>query len=350
MRCIVTTEVDVERVAAGRIQDVPGLTPELQEGFSGLLIVDADVKDAAAELAKIPELNSIFPVDVETPAEIDAIVSVGEVLARDKIPRGKTFAVDTVRRGKHDFTSIDVNMALGGVITRDVSLAAPDYTVRVDIIRETAYLSVLPGKRGIEKPGGLAHRIAAKISIVQLFYPNESELTETMGHRIGRAAQAFGVKELVLAHSCETEAEDFARFCQGACKGRETRLKKVQRIRGERTREVPIKVADLFQIVRHKRNEPIIIASAFGEAVSACYPRVADLFSSAPNVHLLIGARRGIPKGLFRFADVIVNLAPGMTFATEHGIPSAVTGLIACVQFDDCTEGGTCAHQHGTEG
>jgi len=296
------------------------------------------MEDAATELAKIPEINNILPVEAECPAEIDAIANAGETLACEKIPKDKTFAIDTVRRGKHDFTSMDVDVALGGAIARDVSLAAPDYTVCVEIIREAAYLSVIPGKRGIQKPGGLAHRIAAKIAIVQLFYPNESDLTEAMGYRIGRAAQAFGVKELVLAHCGGTEAEDFARFCQGACQGRQTRLKKVRRIRGESARKVPIKVADLFQIIRHKQNEPIIIASAFGKGVSECYPRVAELFSDAPSVNLLIGARRGIPKGLFRFADVVINLAPGMTFATEHSIPAALTGLIACVQFDEGNE------------
>ncbi len=340
MRFIVTTEVGIERVAAGRIHDVLGLTAELQGSFRGLLIVEADREDAATEIIKIPEINNIFPVEAECPAEIDAIVNVGVNLASEKIPKDKTFAVDTVRRGKHDFTSIDVNVALGGVIERDVSLEAPDYTVCVEIIKETAYLSVIPGKKGIEKPGGLAHRIAAKIAVVQMFYPNESDLTEGMGHRIGRAAQAFGVKELVLAHCIGTEAEDFARFCQGACKGRQTRLKKVRRIHGERTRKVPIRVADLFQIVRHKQNEPIIIASAFGKAVSECYPRVAELFSNATTLNLLIGARRGIPKGLYRFADVVINLAPGTTFATEHSIPAAVTGLISCVQFDDYTKSG----------
>ncbi len=310
---IVTTEVDVERVAAGRIRDVPGLAAELQNPFNGVRIVEADMEDAAAQLSKIPEINNILTVDAECPAQIGAIVDVGEALARDKIPRDSTFAVDTARRGQHDFTSIDVNVALGGAIARDVSLAAPDYTVRVEIIRESAYLSVIPGKRGIQRTGGLSHRIAARISVVQMFYPNESDITGTMGHRIGRAAQAFGVKELVLAHHRGTEAEDFARFCQGACKGRQTRLKKVRRIEGERARQVPIRVADLFQIVRHKQNEPMIMASAFGKAVSECYPMVAELFSTSRSVNLFIGARRGIPKGLFRFADVVINLAPGMT-------------------------------------
>jgi len=108
MRFIVTTEVGVERLAAGRINDVPSQTTELQESFGGLLIVEADMEDAATELAKIPEINNILPVEVECPAEIDAIANVGGILACEKIPKDKTFAVDTVRRGEHDFTSIDV--------------------------------------------------------------------------------------------------------------------------------------------------------------------------------------------------------------------------------------------------
>ena len=335
MRYIVTTQVGVERVAAGRINDVPDFTAELQGNFGGLLIVNTDAEDAITELSNIPEVINILPVEAECPAEIDTIVNVGSNLASEKIPHSKTFAVVTTRRGRHTFTSIDINIALGNAIQRDVNLEKPDHTVCVEIINQTAYLCVIPEKNRIEKPGGLAHRIASKIAIVQMFYPNESNVTEGMGHRIGRAAQAFGVKELILAHSMGTEAEDFSRFCQGAFKGRQTRLKKTRRIRGDRVRKVPIRVADLYQVVRHKQNEPIVITSAFGEDVSKCYPKVADLFSNATTVNLFIGAREGIPKGLYRFADVILNLAPGITFATEHGIPAAVTGLISCVQFDD---------------
>ena len=140
MQFIVTTEVGVEKVAAGRVHDVPGLTAELPEHFRGLLIVASNGEDAATKLSEIPEINNIIPVEAVCAAEIEAIVHVGGNLAHEKIPRGRTFAVDTVRRGKHDFTSIDVNVALGGVIERDVNLEAPDHTVCVEIIREKAYL------------------------------------------------------------------------------------------------------------------------------------------------------------------------------------------------------------------
>ena len=334
MRSIVTTEIGLERTAAGHINDVTGLMAMPFDGLRGLLLVESTGVDAAVELSRIPEVNSAITVQAECPADLESIVRAGKDLAQREIHESSTFAVDTVKRGKHSFTSIDVNVALGSVIDRDVNLESPDFSVCVEIIRETAYLAVIAGKRARERPGGFAHRIAGKVSVVQMFYENESELTEAMGHRIGRAAQAFGVKELVLAHSIGTEAEDFARFCLGASKGRQTRLKKVRRIHGHRTRKVPIRVADIFQVARHRQGEPMVIASAFGEPVSDCCDRAAQLFSGSPTVNLFIGARKGLPKGLHRFADLIIDLTPGMTFATEHGIPAAVTGLISCVQFD----------------
>lgn len=334
MRYIVTTEVGVERVAAGHIVDLPGAGVQLAGTFQGLLIVTGHLS-IEGNLSQIPEVSVVIPIDLECRAELDTIVRCGGDLANGRIPDGKTFAVNTVRRGKHGFTSIDVNVALGGVVRRDVNLERPDYTVCVQIIDDLAYLAVLPGRQAMAKTVGYAHRIASRISVVQMFYKNESELTEAMGHRIGRAAQAFGVKELVLAHGIGTEAEDFARFCRGAAKGRQTRLKKVRRIHGHRTRKVPIRVADIYQAARHKQGEPIVMASAFGEPISACCGRVAALFEDTPTVNLFIGARDGLPKGIHRFADVILNLAPGMTFATEHGIPAALTGLVSCVQFGD---------------
>jgi tRNA acetyltransferase TAN1 len=150
-----------------------------------------------------------------------------------------------------------------------------------------------------------------------------------MGHRIGRSAQAFGIRELVLAIQEKTEARDLMRLIEGVYKGRQTRYSKMENITLGKATKIPVHVADLYQTVRERADEPIIISSAMGDPLNAHADKIKTLYQEK-RVNVFIGAREGVPKGLNRFADLVVNLCPGLTYATEHGIPAVMVGLVSC--------------------
>lgn len=83
-------------------------------------------------------------------------------------------------------------------------------------------------------------------------------------------------------------------------------------------------VQDLYQLVRARRGEPIIVFEPEGVELSKTTQRLAELYSSARRINLLFGAREGIPKGVYRAADLVIDLAPAMTLPTELAAPTAL--------------------------
>ena len=337
MKIILKTDVGIEGVVASRASDFGVSCISNPGSFQGIVLVEDATPETASQLERIPEIKNILPVDVECDSDISQIVKAGTDAALEKIQPDESFAVRTIRRGKQDYSSIDVNIALGDSICKslecDVNLDAPDKTVYVEIISKKTYISILPGsiRHKKRKAGMTGKEVAGKTSIIQLAYLYSSDASTSMGHRIGRAAQAFGVQELILAIQEKTDVRDLMRFMDGAVKGRDTRFRKQKSITSGKADRVPIYVADLYQIVRERQNEPIIITSAMGNRLSQCTERIRNLFDHK-RVNVFIGSRRGIPTGIFRFADVVVDLCPGLTYATEHGIPAAIVGIASCMQ------------------
>lgn len=73
-------------------------------------------------------------------------------LNRDKL-EGKTFAVRAKRRGKHDFTSIELERYVGGGLNQAiesarVKLSKPDVTVNIEVANENLY-QVLARHKGL---------------------------------------------------------------------------------------------------------------------------------------------------------------------------------------------------------
>lgn len=121
MRLIVKTPLDLEDVVAARIME---LDPETvvkarPGGLKGLVIIES-CRDADALrdliLREIPEAESVIKVDMVVEADLDKIVEAAVKLAKNMIKEDDSFAVRTVRRGKHDFTSLDVNVRVGAAV------------------------------------------------------------------------------------------------------------------------------------------------------------------------------------------------------------------------------------------
>ena len=337
MKILLKTDIGTEHIVASHLQDLEIPYHLVPDGLQGLLLVEATGPESALQLDAIPEVTTILPIDAECSSTIEAIVAAGTSAAKNRLQSHESFAVRTVRRGKQTYSSTDVNIALGAAIVAavdcSVNLSAPNQIVYVDIIKDRTYISIVSGINQHKKhqAGTAGSHLARKAAIIQSPYLYRSDTTTAMGHRIGRAAQAFGVRELVLAIQEKTEARDLMRMIDGVYKGRQTRYAKMDNITSGKAVKVPIHVADLYQTVRDRANEPIIVTSAMGDPLNRHTEQVRALFKEK-RVNIFIGSRTGVPKGINRFADLIVDFCPGLTYATEHGIPAAMIGLVSCFQ------------------
>ncbi|WP_258084551.1 SPOUT family RNA methylase [Thermococcus thermotolerans] len=336
MKFIVKTQRGMESVAANYIREaIPDANVWASPmGYSGLVIVETGDENVEKKILEIPEVERLIPVIAEVPAELEAIVATAEKIA-PLISENETFAVKTKRRGKHGFTSMDVNRELGAKIREltnaDVNLSWPDRVVQVEIIGDKAYISVVPGEefRKFTPEKIDARKLFRKVTLVQMPYWGDYKACRSFGEKIGRAAQAFEVKELIIAPKEKMDAFELAEFIKGVKIGQESRHQIQREAYPWKVEKVPVSVWDLYQVVRDKRRGKrlLIITDPKGPTLAEVKDRLAKDMFYAKEVIIFVGSREGIPRGLFRFADYVVDLAPYMTFATEHGIPAALVSL-----------------------
>ncbi|MCD6536355.1 MAG: RNA-binding protein, partial [Thaumarchaeota archaeon] len=118
MKLIVKTPLDLEDIAASRILEIDPSVKLIAKphGLKGLIVIESCGDEGRLKeiiSREVPEVESIIHVDEVVEAKLEKIVQAAVKLAKDKLSDEKCFAVRTVRRGKHDFTSLDVNSAVG---------------------------------------------------------------------------------------------------------------------------------------------------------------------------------------------------------------------------------------------
>ncbi len=335
---IVKTLLDNEKTVASRIKElIPYLDADpLPEGFKGLVLVEGCKKpdeELKLLLENIPEIERGYKVLGTSTASLEDIVETVTRIAAPVIDSGKCFAVRTVRRGRHEFTSIDVNVAVGAALKEEtgacVDLEYPDVVVGVEIIKDKAYITLYPGSSILHKYGKnkkMLHKLMGKISVVQMPYIAEPEVSYKMGVRVGREVQNFEVKELVIAPIGVVEAYPLARFIEGVMEGINSRFTIQKKTYSRKPHRVNVRIADLYQLVRSRRNEPIIVLEPEGDYVSGQAEKLALITRRGKRINLLAGSREGIPLGVYRIADTVVDIAPGITLSTEFAVAA---GLIA---------------------
>ncbi|HDM24318.1 RNA-binding protein [archaeon] len=336
---IVKTPRKLERVAAQHIAEICDVEVIARPlGCYGIVLVrnckdKIDVADKI--LREIPEAEKVLIVYGSAKADPSAIAEKASEIVKDKMSPDETFAVRTTRRGTHDFTSMDVNVATGAAIQEvtnaNVNLTNPDKIVWVEIFGDIAYIAVSPGRIEWKKkvPWKIPlQKFFGKISIVQMPYTGPLDAVYIMGNRIGRAVQTFEIKELVIAPIYAIPAIELGTFIRGILEGIDSRHNIQERAYGRKVKKVPVYVQDLYQLVRDRSNEPIIVTSTRGKPVTEVKEIICDLFrEKTKRVNVLIGAREGIPTGVFRFADVILDLSPGVTISTDYASVAAITGI-----------------------
>lgn len=303
------------------------------KGYLGLVIVEGVDK---RELEEIPEIERAIPIYACCKANLDEIAQACEKVAKQVMPFS-SFAVRTTRRGKeHEFTSIDCDRVAGAKIKEvskaDVDLEKPEKVFLIEIINETCYIGVLigdeikrkyvPGKTDISK-------LLRKVVIVQLPYLEAG--AKELGERIGRAAQSFEIKELVIAPCGKVNAFELLQFLRGIAIGVKARYEVQERIYPRKVRRINVTLQSMYEVFRDKserKKSLVIITDPLGDEIAKVKEKLKQDLLWKDEVVIFIGAREGLPKGLFRKADYVIDLAPYITFATELAIPSCITALI----------------------
>ncbi|RLF14313.1 MAG: hypothetical protein DRJ97_06500, partial [Thermoprotei archaeon] len=170
-------------------------------------------------------------------------------------------------------------------------------------------------------------------AIVQMPYLGPLDAAREMGVRIGREVQTFEVKELVVAFIGSVSARELQAFLEGIFEGINSRYEVQRRSYHHQPHKVPVYVQDLYQLVRDRRGEPIVVLEPEGEPVSKVAEKLASLFvDRRGRVNLLIGSREGIPSGVYRFADLVVDICPGVTIATDLAAASALIAAATAIE------------------
>jgi len=307
------------------------------EGMWGIVLAEGigSKENAAKEIKdKIPEVEYVFVVDREVSSNLEEIKKAAAEVAKQKIAREETFAVRTTRRGSQNFTSLDVNVEVGAMVKKetdaDVNLEAPDKVVYVEIVGSRTFISVEKFEEFKKsKPGKIpVINFLRRISLVQMPYLGPLDAAKTMGIRIGRAAQTFEVQELIIAPREKVVASELLAFLKGIEEGINTRYSIQKRTYSRQVHKVPVYVQDLYQLVRERREEPIIATSTRGETISKASEKINELLLSRKRINILVGSREGLPTGILRTSNVVLDLSAGITISTDYASVAAIVALI----------------------
>ncbi|RLE61732.1 MAG: RNA-binding protein [Thermoprotei archaeon] len=341
---LVKTIRGLENVAASRLKE---LFPNAEvlprfKGYLGVVLVrNIEPTSENVDIVKkrILEAEKIFPILAQCSANLESIVDTVSNIAKEYIEKTETFAVRTTRRGSHQYTSIDVNIAAGSAVQKatgaSVDLTFPDKIVWIEIFQDEAYISITSGAEEHKKmwPGKpYVRRFLSKIVVGQIPYVGVLEAVKKMGVRIGRAAQTFEIGALYVTPFKPIEGDVLKLFLEGLHEGIKSRYELQKKAYHEKPRKVPVFVQDLYQFVRDNMDKPIIVTSTRGDPLVSIKDEIIDIFKSSKKIIVLIGAHEGVPTGLFRYASLVVDLAPGITISTDHALTSAIIGLITVLE------------------
>ncbi len=302
-------------------------------GYLGLVLVENVSKE---QLEEIPEVERVVPIYAKCKADLEEIAKACEEVAKRVVPFS-SFLVRTTRRGKgHEFTSIDCDRVAGAKIKQisgaAIDLEKPEKVFLIEIINQDCYIGVISGsefKRKYIAGKADIHKLLKKTVVVQLPYLEAG--AKEIGERIGRAAQSYEIKELVIAPCGKVDAFELAQFLRGIAIGVKARYEVQSRIYPRKVRKVSVSLQSLYEIFRDKserKKSLVIVTDPLGDEIAKIKEKLKRDLLWKDEVVIFIGSREGLPKGLFRKADYVIDLAPYITFATELAIPAAITALI----------------------
>lgn len=334
------TQLGMEPIASSYIEEaIPSCKAiPAPSGFKGLVLVYGNLSpnEAVKKLKDIPEVEKAFPIYAFVRADMDEIIKAGSMIAKEHIRPTESFAVRCVRRGRHKFTSLEVNSALGAKVVEEVGsrvdLSRPDRVLVVEVLGENAAIGVVNGSEFPTKKGKKeVYPLFSNVWLAQLPYLGGEE-ARFMGEKIGRVVQSFEISTYVLALRGRVPLPQLLPFAEGIKSGIESRYKVQKKVYDRPIRRVNVEIASIYELVRGWSG-PIIVFEPEGRPYPEVSKRMAELVKNG-ELLLLMGSREGVPSGLFRFADLVVDLAPGISLATEVAVSSALSAIAFSVSGD----------------
>jgi len=357
MQCadlVITCRLGMEKIVASYINEFDAGAKALPApyGFLGLVLVfSASDKQALAHKIKesVPEAERIYIVLDCAKADIGDIVEVVKRISKEFISHSDSFAVRTTRRGHHTFTSIDVNTAVGSVVKdltgASVDLENPSKVIVIQIIQDWAYISVVPGSEFYKKMRPYKYpmyKVFKNFVVAHEPYLGPSDAAYTFGTRIGREVQTYEIGELVVAPIGSVDAYSLYCFLKGLFEGVDSRFEVQRKSYGREIHKTRVSLQDMYQFVRSKMGEPLIIFEPEGEPISKIANELTEFIMNAlkkrRRINIMVGAREGVPTSLFRFANYVIDVAPGIVVSTEYALASALIALSTALHEKLSTE------------
>lgn len=355
---VITCRLGMEKVVASYIAE---LDPEAKVipspyGYMGLVLV-ARARDKSRLYStvreRVPEVEKAFLVEKVCLADINELTSCVKDLV-SRISKDEKFAVHTVRRGEHSFRSLDVNVAVGTVLKElsgaSVDLENPDKVFVIQIVRDRAYISVVSGGEFRKKLSPYKfpmYKFFRKLVVAHEPYLGPPTASYTMGLRVGREVQTYEVGKLIVTPISLVEAAPLYHFLRGLFEGIESRYAIQKKSYGREVSKVRVLLQDMYQFVRSRMGKPLIIFEPEGEPLSRIGDELSEFIMQnvrkGNEIALMVGAREGVPTGLFRYANYVVDLVPGVVISTEYALASALVAL-ANVVHEKLLKNGDAQH------
>ncbi len=331
---ILKTELGMEKYVANNLNVECKEIIAAPKGFQGLALLKGckDFEDALKKALEMPEVIRGMIAEVCVKADLEELKRAAKELAEGL--RGKRFAVRTVRRGSHPFTSVQVNAELGSVVLDNVNakvdLTNPEKVLMVEIIGDEAYLSIVePEYAGMKKLKGKSRidSLFRKLIVIQEPYLGPKKSVEELGKRIGRIIQSYGVKEYYLGLIEPVNAIELANLIRAIEEGATSRYRQALKTEGKKDK-TEIKVFDVYHLIGAKSNkEIVVIFEPEGKSFEEVEEDLGRAIAKAKRVKVFLGSRKGVPMGLYRFADFVVDIAPGVVLSTETALAAALESL-----------------------
>lgn len=341
MKFLVTTPLEKEFVVTSLIKEkFSDLIEKIETrpfGFFGVLIVEGK-KELGEKLLEIPEIEKVFPIEIETKFEnVNDLIEIAKKLS-EKIREGSKIAIRVNKRGIYDWKSIEIEKLIADEILKQkafqIDFKNPEKIIDLEIFpKNWVGGCVLDGSVFYKKYEGKpdSFKIIKKLTIAQLVYYTENEtIAKKMGEELGRAAQAFEVPELVFLIDKPINIRILWKFLKSADYGAFSRYKQQEKAYEREVIRTKIFVYELYEYIRslNPKKTLIIITDPRGKPIEEVREKLKKDIEFAEKIVVFNGSDHGIPTGCFRFADYVLDLAPKIVFATEQTITACIIALL----------------------